>query len=195
MIRFLIAACVGFTLNGPAQAYEDFNRERELFFREQFDGWGGIVFQCLYDSKSDFGRGVCENATTDARFLAAAGKVPFHAVESQEYFAAALASRRTIPNALILEASVRTSAVSGLVGVHLRLQAGNFYSKAVDKGEAEGPKAIPRGGTLVLWDRDATASGYVGSELENAIKNAFDSMLKDFFSLFLEHWQNPTERK
>lgn len=192
----LFTVALGFTAalatsSASAQAATDL--DERAFYRKKFDGWGGIVFRCLYDTKRDFDRRVCENATTDARFLAAAGKVPFRAVEGETYYSVAFVAALMKPKALILEANVRSSAASGHIGVSLLLLAGNFYSDAVDKSEAKGPESIPRGGTLVLWDRHVVGSGQVGSEFENALKNAFDTLLKNFFSLFLEHWRNPTE--
>jgi hypothetical protein len=157
------------------------------FLKKQYAGWGGIVLRCLHDKTSKLAERVCDNIRTDAAFLAAASKVPFYAVKGDPYFEAALARLEKVQEGLILTAEVNV-ADSDVVGIAVRFAAGNFYSQAVDTSETKGPQALPKGGTLVLWDRSMVAVGAEGSELINSVRGGTESILKSFLTEFINNW-------
>jgi hypothetical protein len=69
----------------------------------------------------------------------------------------------------------------------MRLEASSFYSQAIDvKAAPDEPESKPRAGTLVLWDRTVIGAGSSESELERGMSDAFETTLKEFFSLYLE---------
>ena len=69
----------------------------------------------------------------------------------------------------------------------MRPEATTFYWNAVGKGSAEGTlDAKPRAGDLVLWSRDVIGAGDPESELAQNMSNAFETLLKEFFALFIE---------
>ena len=57
-----------------------------------------------------------------------------------------------VPAALLLEVEVRIAGTDFL-GAAIRFEAGDFYGGAVNQAASSGPQAMPRGGTLVLWDQ------------------------------------------
>jgi len=131
---------------------------------------------------------LCERASEDARFLAAAAKIPFKSVGTKGYFEVALAQSQ-LGHALVLDTTI--SATRGEArAVHMRLEATSFYSKAIDVDASPGaPESKPRGGDLVLWNRTVIGAGGPDSELERGISDGFETLLKDFFSLYLESRQ------
>jgi hypothetical protein len=50
-----------------------------------------------------------------------------------------------------------------------------------------GPSAKPKAGDLVLWDREFIASGDKNSDLQQAIISNTQTLLTEFFALFVEH--------
>ena len=156
------------------------------FYRQQFADWGGIVFRCLTDDEPDqLQTALCHAATQEARFLAATSDVPFRSTGAKSYFNVAYAASQ-LGHGLVLEATIRTTK-GAFRAVSMRLEAGSFYSEAIEANARPGtPEASPRGGTLVLWERDLVASGSDNSELQGAVLNGFATILKEFFSLFLE---------
>ena len=173
--------------------------QKRIFYTEQFAGWGGIILRCLHDKKSEPAKRICENIKTDAEFLAAAAKVPFSLVEGG-YFAVALARGAAgskyskVPDALVLEANVRVTG-TGNIAVAIQFEAGVFYSKAIEQSEKDGPEAMPKGGTLVLWDHLLLAMGQDGNEIYGAVRDGTETILKRFFTLFVKYWTKPKAKK
>lgn len=195
----IIAALMLLTLAAPAVAADDWifkpeaEQERE-FYTAQFAGWGGIILNCLHHKASEPGKRICGNIKTDAEFLAATAKMPFHSLLGSNSFLVSLARIRKIPDALVLEVNVGTIG-TGFIGVTIRFEAGSIYSKAIDKSEKDGPETMPKGGTLVLWSRTVSAMGTDNSELYRDIRSSTETVLKNFFSLFLKYWTKPEELK
>jgi hypothetical protein len=185
--RLVLVALLAFL---PAGAVAQSVEESKAFYRQQFADWNGIVFRCLPDNKTDkLQTRLCERALQDARFLAAAAKIPFESVGTGADYASVAFAQLELGHALVLDATI--AATQGEPrAVHMSLEATSFYSKATDLGASpDDPESKPRGGTLVLWNRMLLSAGGSDSELERAVSNGFETLLKDFFSLYLESRQ------
>ena len=159
------------------------------FYREQFSGWAGIVFRCLPDSPKDkLQSGLCDAARSEARFLAAASKTPFRDTGANSYYTVARAQSE-LHYGLVLE-TIITATQGSPRAVYMVLRATSFYSHAIDATAAEGnPEHKPRGGTLVLWERGIIGAGQsvaADNSLRGDMAAGFATLLKDFFSLYLE---------
>ena len=132
--------------------------DEQKFYREQFAGWGGIVFRCIPDVANDATqKQICANAATEARLLAATGKIPFRDVGDKGYFDVSMASDE-LNGALVLETTLRATQ-GGNRAIAVSLAATSFYADAIEKSApADRPEGQPRGGTLELWQRPPSAS-------------------------------------
>ncbi len=194
-IAFLVvlSASMG-SAAGADQEDLDFAEQERAFLKEQFAGWGGIILQCWHAEKSEPGKRICDNIITDAEFLAATAKVPFHGMIRGTQFTIALAqaSRGIVPDGLVLEVEVAIAG-SDYIAAAIRFEAGDFYSEAVDQSDSDGAAALPKGGTLVLWDHMTVASGPNQSTFFSAVRDATETILKQFFSMFVKHWTRPED--
>lgn len=158
--------------------------EERAFYREQFAGWGGIVFRCVLDKSNKMENRLCEAASEDARFLAAAAKMPFKSVGAADYYHVARAQNE-LSHALVLTAYIHS--LPEPLCAHILLEASSFYSAAVDRSAADdSPAAKPRAGTLKLWSGSVIGGGGSGSELEAGLGRAMETRLKQFMSLYAE---------
>ena len=175
-------ALVGLLVATPARAQTD----EQKFYRQQFAGWGGIVFRCIPDTANDAAqKQICANAAAEARLLAATGKILFRDVGDKGYYDVTTASDE-LTGALSLETTVRATQGSNRA-IAVSLAATSFYADAVEKGApADRPEGQPRGGTLELWQRTAIGAGGTESEIAQGMSNAVSTMLKDFFGMFIE---------
>ncbi|MBZ9654656.1 hypothetical protein [Phyllobacterium lublinensis] len=186
--RFKRIILVTILVMGTLPSFAQTLTEEQKFYREQFAGWGGIVFRCLPDNPEDYlQKRLCSDAAVKARFLAAAAKVPFRDVGSEDYFSVTMAAIK-LNNALVLEATIRATQVGNPRGVLMRLDAGSFYSDAIEKSAKAGtPESVPRSGTLSLWDKSVIgASTMGGNDLQVGMSNAFATVLEEFFAIFVE---------
>jgi hypothetical protein len=171
----------------PSIGYGQTDTEAErAFLKRQFTGWGGIVFRCLPDNLNDtLQKKICEATAAEARFLAATAKVPFKDLAGADFLEVSIAVA-DLDGALILEAAVRGTQGSPRA-VYVRLRAYSYYANAVETNvEMDSPENDPRSGDLVLWERDVIGSGGTEHELELGVVNAFSTLLKEFFGVFLE---------
>jgi hypothetical protein len=166
-------------------AQTDEELERELN-RKKFAGWEAIVFRCLPDNDGDdLQKQLCAAAAADARFLAASGKIPFRDLGDKNSLQVYLATR-DLNNALIVETTMRATQGQPRA-VYMRLRASEYYLNAVEKGAVEGSSdSKPRPGDLILWERSIIGAGGPEHEIRQVLSNAFSTVLKDFFGVFVE---------
>lgn len=159
--------------------------EERSFNRQQFSGWGGIVFRCLPNNLSDsLEKRICKSASSDARFLAESAKIPFQDTGSEDYSAVLIASN-ALSHALVLETSVLSTKLYPK-GVHVAVRAGSFYSGAIELGAIPGtPESTGRDGDLILWERSAIGTGDENG-LAQSMPGYVSTVLKEFFALFLK---------
>ncbi len=165
-------------------------------YKEQYAGWGGIILRCLHEEKSEPGKRICDNIRTDAEFLAATAKVPFHGETGSDpgkvYAEAMLASLESIPDGLYLDVEVRITG-SDPIAAAVGFEAGDYYSEAIDQSDADGPAALPKSGTLVFWSPMMVAYGPNQSAFFSGVRDATETTLKQFFSTFVKHWTKPED--
>jgi hypothetical protein len=170
----------------PLAAFGQSSEELTAFYKEQFAGWGGIVFRCLPDNETDQVQfAMCSAAAADARFLAATAKIPFEDLGNRDFFQVVIAARK-LNSALIIESRIR-STQGQLRSVYMGLRAGDQFLNAVEKGAEQGSNEdLPRAGDLVLWERDVIASGGPENELRRSVSESFRVILTEFFGVFVE---------
>ncbi|MEX2197434.1 MAG: hypothetical protein WD886_01380 [Burkholderiales bacterium] len=182
---------------------ETFNNEvRAKIAREKLDrlkDWKRIVFWCSPPekpkSKEMFDR-ICDRTNTNVKFLAARANSQVRVVTNAQSLSLLSAYR----GMLRLEADLSSSVCDGSVcAIHAAVSASFPYDKAIDQaarsypirnkdwgGPSDSPASMPRPILAVMWGpRQLTASGYPGEELASAVANGLDSVLKEFFTDYL----------
>ncbi len=182
MIAVTLGALVCLATTAHAQ------ETKEDFLKSKFAGWGGIVFVCVPDeAEVEILEGICQSAMSKARFLAAASRIPFEGlgVISDGYdlgFREGFAVAVMQPRGLVLEVEVH--ATKPAVAMSVTVKALSSYSEAVELGEKTGPQSSPKSGELGLWERVAIGSG-AGYQFQQAMSDALDQLLQNFFSDYL----------
>lgn len=172
-----------------ASAQEDLDERK--FIEEQFKGWTGIVLRCVPNSSNKIlTERICDSAAAEFSYLAENSNIPNVISRGENSFQAYMtASEIGTPLFLELE-TVTTTGQSGPIGVHVRISASRFYSKAVDLSEtAGGPRLMPKGGTLLLWEDVLIAAGGDAQGMAGVIAPMVNDKVKMFFAQFLKGWK------
>ncbi len=176
------------------------NEVRAKIEREKLDrlrGWRRIVFFCSPPGKpKELFERVCERTNTNVKFLAASGNVQVSVATN----AGSLGFLSTYRGMLRLEVDLHSTDCNGSVcALHATVSASFPYDRAIDQaarsypidekdrsGPKDSPAAVPRPVLALMWGpRHLTASGYAGEELAAGVANAIDSLLKEFFTDYL----------
>lgn len=192
MTQHFHTACVAVTLilwtfaNALAAGTDQQQRET-AFLKKQYSGWGGLIVRCTQSPLSDkLMAEICDALVQDARFLSAAAKITFRQPSPPTSLETAL-SRIDIDGLVMTIGVVGTGPGTGVRGVYVGVQVGNFYSDVVDpKSKPGSAETKPRSGTLVLWEKNLIGTGADEIELKNAIVQSTHTLLQSFFSEFLE---------
>ncbi|MBM4132657.1 MAG: hypothetical protein FJ245_02715 [Nitrospira sp.] len=166
---------------------------------ERLKGWKRIVFLCspteMTNSKEKFDR-ICDRINTNAKLLAATANADVVVVNDGENLGF-LSSYRGM---LRLEVDLSSTGCDGSAcAVHATVSASFPYDKAIDqaagsypvneenrRGPSDSPASVPRPILALMWGpRQLIASGYPSEELGSGVVNGVDSLLKEFFTDYL----------
>jgi hypothetical protein len=153
--------------------------------KQQFEGWGGLAFYCSIRPESSANKALCEWATQRIRLLAKSVSVPVLATQSDTFQRIVQKSKSTIPDLLDLQLDI-FSVGDNPRALSVTLRAGPTYSQAIEALNPSAAERRPRGGTLVLWERQFVAAGSAGVEFDGAARQALDTNLMQFVSDFAE---------
>src|SRR5690242_7817881 len=131
----------------PVRAQET----RQEYYKNQFQGWDGIMFTCVQSHNLEWLGRICADATQHARFLAAAGKIRFAVCSNCTTFERVVqAHNGGLEHALTLELRL-LSTDRMTFGGSATLMAYEVYVDAVGQAAAAGsPEASPKAGSLVF---------------------------------------------
>jgi hypothetical protein len=167
---------------------------------KRLKGWKRIVFLCSPSEKTrsrDMFDRICERTNTNVKFLAASAKVQVQ-VAPDAYELGFLSGLRGM---LRLEVELFSSACdTSACAIHATVVARFPYDKAIDqaarsypireedrRGPKDSPASIPRPIEALMWGpRHLTASGYPGEELASGVSNGVDTLLKEFFTDYIQ---------
>ena len=154
--------------------------------RENFAGWGGILFYCHHagkESDQTLNR-ICERSYINANFLAASAKINIEKAKSLSD----VRQESVGGDRLIL--MIDLSATKPAAAVSVSLKAYTFFSGPVEKlddsKEHVQTRTSNRSGDLIFWERGAIgASSGAGQDLVSPLSEAIEGMLKQFFADYL----------
>ena len=168
-VAFLVVlgASMG-SVAGAEQEDLDLAEQERAFWKEQLAGWGGIILHCWHAEKSEPGKRIITIAQGRSGPLA------------------------KVPDGLVLQVEVQIAG-SDYIAAAISFEAGDYYREAIEQSDPDGPASLPKSGTLVLWDHMMVASGPNQSAFFSAVRDATETNLKQFFSIFVKHWTRPED--
>ena len=168
-------------LETPLNGYENYIKEKN---KQNLGGWQGILFYCASEGESAPLRNICEKSANNAEFLAATSKVNLvkakHAIE--------VGFRSVVDDFIILEVALHATESPTPSAIHAEVKAYVGYSKVIDQSpiQKKSPRANPRSGDLVFWERFAIGAGVgVKQDLISPMTEAIEQILKAFFTDYL----------
>jgi hypothetical protein len=166
---------------------------------ERLKGWKRMVFFCSPPEKSQSKEmidRICDRTNTNVKFLAASANTNVRVASDAQGLGYLSAFR----GMLRLEVDLFSTGCDGSAcAIHATVSASFPYDKAIDqaaksypineedrRGPSDSPASVPRPIVALLWGpRQLTASGYPGEELASAVADGLDSLLKEFFTDYL----------
>ena len=145
--------------------------------KQNLRGWEGITFYC-FDGDTEVGRQICSMVNTNFEFLVATSKIKATTARNAFDHGYKMAF-----GLFALEVDVHATKDNG--AVHADVIGSISYSNAIEQGRLSGPKAKPRTGELVVWDRSSIGYGGTQHELAISITAAVDQFLKQFITDYL----------
>ena len=169
---------------------------------ERLKGWKRMVFLCSPPEKAkakakEMFERICERTNTNVKFLAATSNAQVRVAPD----AGSLGFLSAYQGMLRLEVELFYSGCdASTCAVNAAVTASFPYDKAVDqaarsypiddldrRGAKDSPAAVPRPIQALMWGpRQLTAFGYAGEELAAVIANAMDTILKEFFTDYVQ---------
>ena len=139
--------------------------------------WEAITFYC-FDGDTEVGQQICAMVNTNFDFLVATSKIK------------ATTARNAFDHGYkkglgFFALEVNVLATKDIGAVHANVVGSISYSNAVEQGRLSGPKAKPRNGDLVVWDRSSVGYGGTQHELATSITATVDLFLKQFITDYL----------
>jgi hypothetical protein len=181
-LALIVSLWAGFSL---AQSSDD-ERLRE-HMRKQYGGWDGIVFVCEPEAAASWTQSLCTTAAQDARFLANVARIPFVNCGSCSLFELySKPPEQGVQHQLDLHVTVYATTKAPSGGA-IRVWASRHYWDAVSAAASEeNPAGMPRNGDLVLWEKYVAFYSLADPPDTGQISQVVETVLKDFFSTFME---------
>ena len=170
---------------------------------QRLKGWKRIAFLCSPPEKvkataKEFFERICERTNTNVKFLAATANAQL-SVASSGFGLGALTYREGRLKLEVDLFQVGCDASASFCAVHADVTASFSYDKAIDQAARlyplndqsqrpkDSPASVPRPIQAVMWGpAHSTGSGPVGEELSSAIANGIDTILKTFFTDYVQ---------
>lgn len=167
---------------------------------QRLKGWKRIVFHCnppVSAPASEMFAQICDQTTANLRSLAAIAKANVLVVQDTK----TLGFSSALHGMLQLEVEVTYVGCSSVnCAVSAVVTASFPYDQAVDmkarsypvdpknrQGQYDSPATIPRPIDAVMWGpRQINAQGSAGDEMASSIARAIDTLLKDFFTDYVQ---------